>query len=83
MHWWFFCIGFSGEIQGLKIKLRGVTGDDVGHVYLADEVNKQLFIFDSSDGDLLQEIKVDVMGYILGNWPNDYTPWFWQNDHFI
>ena len=26
--------GFSGEIQGLKIKLRGVTGDDVGRVYV-------------------------------------------------
>ena len=46
--------------------------DDVGRIYVADEARKQLLIFDSLDGELLQEIELESIETIWDLcWAND------------
>ena len=42
----------------------GVTCDDIGHVYVAHVSNDRSLIFRSSNGEFLQEIKLEGVGHI-------------------
>ena len=49
----------SSYLSEEKIQPVRLTCDDVGRIYVADDASKQLLIFDSLDGELLQEIELE------------------------